>query len=393
MPLPERIYHPQVDNREIWPGPDGYPWKDIQANGWTREALLRRTSSGKLFASWTTGGFIEPWVGNYTMMRLSDDDGATWRKAGTFRLPGRGLFASEVFSPQDGELHAIMMVYRGDSWLTGMQNFRTISHDGGATWSDPHALPGGIPGMWPGRGIVHSTGRWIIPVSWPEQTGAEWAAPVVGASADRVSVGLRSPSRHILPEGSADADWSAAIGAWAERNFRFACGTVLSDDGGASFRLRGYLRGGLKGQLIEPRVIETADHTVVMFMRSQKDGRLWQSRSEDAGESWTEPTRTDIPNPSAKVCLLRAADGRIFLIHNPVELDDRIYGARNPLAVWVSHDDMRSWKVKVELVRDRDPDASLNYPDGFIDEARGEIALCWEDGVRVYLMRFPLDIA
>jgi hypothetical protein len=101
--------------------------------------------------------------------------------------------------------------------------------------------------------------------------------------------------------------------------------------------------------------------------------------------------KTDIPNPSAKVKLLRSRDRRIFLIHNPVSSDGVIMAGRNPLSLWVSHDDMRTWSVKVDLVRDSSR-ASLNYPDGYLDEERHELHFAWEDTRSVFILRVPMDV-
>jgi hypothetical protein len=54
---------------------------------------------------------------------------------------------------------------------------------------------------------------------------------------------------------------------------------------------------------------------------------------------------------------------------------------------------MRTWRVQVDLVSDANPRANLNYPDGILDEERGELCFVWEDAVRVYLMRVPMEIA
>lgn len=390
---PIHHYHPHLSVREIWPGPDGYPWAESGAACWTREALLRRVGPGKLLASWTTGGFIEPWEGNHTMLRLSHDDGQTWQDAGCFRHAYGGLFASEIFSPREGELHAILMHYvTNGTWLTQLQNYRAISRDGGESWEGPSSLPGGIPGVWPNRGIRHSSGRWVIPVSWSELTGPQWVPPLVGQPKVQPQVGNRQPPSEVLPLGSQDALLFEYGEHWAADNHRFVCGALLSDDEGATFRLRGYLRGGLHGHLIEPRVVELSDGRMAMLIRSQRDGRLWRSESSDVGETWTDPIRTDIPNPGAKIGLLRASDGRICLLHNPVEFNGKVFGGRNPLALWISDDDMATWQAKVTLVKSQDPTGNVNYPDGFLDEEKGELVFVWEDAERVYLNRLPMDL-
>jgi hypothetical protein len=386
--------HPSLHVREIWPGPAGYPWEKCGTRCWTREGLLRRFGRDGLLAIWTTGGFTEPWEGNYTMIWRSEDNGETWADAGAFRNPRGGLFTTEIFSPRDGEFHAFINHYRSNAvWMTQNLSYRAISTDAGKTWSGPHSLPGGIQGVWPNRGIRHSSGRWIIPISWAELIGEEWAEPVADSTLTSGLVGTRSSNPMQLPPGTELAVWSQHGSDWADRNHLYACGVILSDDEGETMRLRGYLKGGLHGHLIEPRVVELSHGKIVMLIRSQRDGRLWRAFSEDGGETWTKTERSEIPNPAAKVCILKAKDNRIFLIHNPIDLDGLTYGGRNPLSLWISEDDMRTWPVKIELIRDSRSDANLNYPDGFIDEERGEILMCWEDAVRVYLTRIPLDIS
>lgn len=390
---PTRHLHPAVTQTEIWPGPAGYPWAQSGTGLWTREALLRRTGPGRLLCTWTTGGMTEPWHGNLTMACASDDDGATWSVPDIlFAHPTRGLFTTELFVPRAGEVHAFLQTYDIGVWMSQLLSYRAVSRDGGRQWDVPASIPGGIHNVWVNRGITHTTGRWVIPVSWCELIGEEWAPPVMGRAPQHGRVGARILAQEELPAG-ADARLLYRRGnAWCERNHRYACGVIISDDEGETFTLHGYLRGGARGLLMEPRVVERSDGSLAMLIRSQYDGWLWHSYSTDAGLTWSTPARTDIPNPAAKVCLLRARDGRIFLIHNPTTHDGQIMGGRNLLSLWISDDDMRTWRVKVDLVRDDNPSASLNYPDGYLDEERGELRLVWEDTHTVYLMGVPMDI-
>ncbi len=388
-----RWVHPRAALQEIWPGPPGYPWAQSGIRLWAREALLCRVGPRRLLACWTTGGFSEPWAGNFTMLASSDDDGATWTPCGEFRHPTRGLFTTELFVPRECEVHAFLQTYDSGAWMTQLHSYRAVSRDGGRSWTGPHSIPGGVANVWTGRGLVHSSGRWIIPVSWAEMTGDEWAPPSVGHPPVEGRVGTRALPQVHLPYGADSQLLYRAGNAWADRNHRYVCNALLCDDGGATFRRRGYVRGGAQGWLIEPRVVELSDGRVAMLIRSQQDGWLWRSASADGGETWSDAEQSDIPNPAAKVCLLRARDGRIFLVHNPSGDSAAGMAGRNPLSLWVSRDDMKTWSVKVDLVRDDAPGASLNYPDGFLDEAAGQLVLAWEDTRRVFLMRVPMDIA
>ena len=388
-----RWTHPATTITELWPGPAGYPEQASTQRLWLREALLRAVAPGELLAAWTTGGFCEPWAGNHTVLTRSTDDGRTWHPAGAFAHPTRGLFTTELFCPAPGEVHAFLQTYDNGVWMTQLHSYRAVSRDGGRTWDGPHSIPGGVANVWVNRGLVHAGGRWVIPVSWAELHGAEWAPPSVGRAPAPLRVGARETEPPAVPYGADTALHYRLGNAWADRNHRYCCGVLLSDDGGATFRLRGYLRGGKHGHLIEPRVVELSNGDLAMLIRSQRDGCLWRADSRDGGETWHEPQPTAIPNPAAKVNVLRATDGRVFLLHNPVGHDGAIMGGRNPLSLWVSEDDLASWSVQVDLVRDANPSVSLNYPDGYLDEAAGVLRFVWEDTQRVWLMSVPLDIA
>jgi hypothetical protein len=387
-----RTIHPAATQYELWPGPKGYPWADTGIRLWTREGILRRVAPGRLMCTWTTGGFSEPCEGNFTMAVFSDDDGQSWSPPESlFRHSHRGLFTTELFVPRDGEVHAFLQTYTMGVWMTQLNSYRAISRDGGRTWQGPNSIPGGIHNVWVNQGLVHSSGRWVIPVSWAEHIGPEWCEPSVGRSAVEPIAGTTRQRLVELPWGADSQLLYRAGNDWADRNHRYVCGVILSDDGGATFRLRGHIRGGAHGWLIEPKVVELSDGRIAMLIRSQRDGWLWRSDSCDAGETWSPAVKTDIPNPSAKVKLLRSRDRRIFLIHNPVSSDGVIMAGRNPLSLWVSHDDMRTWSVKVDLVRDSSR-ASLNYPDGYLDEERHELHFAWEDTRSVFILRVPMDV-
>lgn len=389
---PQRIFHPAIKNHEIWPGPAGYPWAASGTGCWTREALLRRVGNGALLCTWTTGGFTEPAPGNFTMIARSEDDGQSWQHVGRFQHPSRGLFTTELFTPVEGEdeVHAFLNTYDFGSWMCQLHSYRTVSRDGGLTWDGPHSISGGVDNVWPNKGIVYPSGRWVVPVSWTEMIGEEWAEPSHGRSPAIGLVGQRPLKQMELQWGTESAAQYGAGLAWAERNHRYACGALLSDDGGQTWRLRGYLTGGTHGLLMEPRVVETSDGRLKMLIRSQRDGFLWQSESIDGGETWVDATRSEIPNPAAKVWISRHSDGRVFLVHNPTGHAGAVMGGRNPLSLWISEDDMRTWPIRVDLVTD--PGASLNYPDGFLDEAKNELVFVWEDIYKVFMTRVPLDI-
>ena len=388
-----RWIHPAVNQYELWPGPQGYPWEKSGIRLWTREGILRRTAARSLICTWTTGGFSEPAPGNFTMMATSDDNGATWSEPKVlFRHSYKGLFTTELFVPRPGEIHAFLQTYDLGVWMTQLNSFRAVSRDGGQTWSGPHSIPGNIQNVWVNSGIVTSSGRWIFPVSWAEHCGDEWCPPSFGRTPMQPWVGNEGQQVVELPWGGDLSLLYQAGNAWADRNHRYAAGVMVSDDQGETFHLRGYLQHPEASHFIEPKVVELADGRIVLLSREKWKGGIWRSESFDAGESWSPIELTDIPNPSSKFRILRAKDGRIFLLHNPVGVQStNKWGRRSPLSLWVSDDDMQTWRVKVDLVTDLDH--NLNYPDGFLDEEQQEIHFAWEDAYSVFIARIPMDIA
>jgi len=391
MPTVGRTIHPAVNQVELWPGPKGYPWADTGIRLWTREGILRRVSPGRLMCTWTTGGFSEPTDGNMTMVAYSDDDGATWSPPEIlFRHTHRGLFTTELFVPREGEIHAFLQTYQLGVWMTQLHSYRAISRDGGRTWRGPNSIPGGIQNVWVNSGIVHSSGRWILPVSWAEHIGKEWCAPTVGRPPVEPRAGRRVPPHVELPWGSDQPLFYRAANTWAHGNHRYVVGALLSDDEGETFRLCGTLCHDEPSHFFEPKVVELSDGSIALLTRELQDGWLWESRSTDGEETWAPLQRTAIPNPSSKVKLLRARDGAIYLLHNPVSTERDRWGHRSPLSLWVSRDDMHSWPVRVDLVTDEQ--RNLNYPDGYLDEEAGEVRFAWEDGHSVYLAQVSMEI-
>lgn len=385
-------FHPGVKLQSVlWPPAEGYPWAKFFKFQWTREAMLRRVAPGKLLCSWTTGGFCEPTDGNFTMLALSEDDGLTWKDAGRFEHPTRGLFTTELFVAGENEVHAFIQTYDSWRWFAHNQVFRSVSRDGGASWTTPQSVPGGVPPGWLNVGIRHSSGRWIIPLTWPELIGGEWSEPTAGRAPSEGKAGLRTLPILEMPRDVESWTRYAEANAWCHRNHHYAAGALISDDNGATFRLHGYLKGGAENHLMEPQVVELSDGSVVMLLRSMSEGRLLKSVSRDGGLTWSPLERTEIPNPSSKVNVLRHSDGRIFLLHNPVEDTTNQMSLRNPLSLWVSYDDMATWAVKMDVVRrSTDSGAGLNYPSGFLDEEADALRFVWEDAYSVFLMHLPL---
>lgn len=353
-----RVYNPDLKTVVVAKGTESDPL--------VLEAIVRKNKDGSLFFSWTGGGNAEPRVENVIKCKKSYDNGKTWSEEKIlFAHPGKGMFMPAVYSDGNRLLAFPNSYYGWEStgFCQDMQSYISVSEDGGESFSIPKGIPTRINAVHI-KNTIKVQDRLIFPCSWIEQTGEYWAS-------------FFGQNKPCVVDGKV---YERFDGSFYSNHTEY-CGTLLSDDGGKTFRLCG--RIGAEGRFfVEPVAVELSDGSLVMLLRTGEK-RLYKSLSYDKGESWSEPVPTDIPSPITKVMLHKDGDGAIYLLHNPsVE-------KRSPLSVWVSRDDMQSWAVKVVLVSDEDE--PLCYPDGFIDEERGVLCISWDDRKSVYYSEFPLS--
>ncbi len=299
-----------------------------------REALI----CGDLL-TYTTGGQGEPHPLNYTQLAKILPDGKVKRYA-KFSHPGAGIFTTALFSPRENEIHAFFQFHHDNEWMTRLENRRTVSFDCGMTWSAPEAFNNGINNYWTGTPVICNN-RWLIPVAFSERNNIDF------------------------PDKS-------DIIKWAKTNFNFRCRVMLSDDDGRTFKESAAVPAQ-EPHLNECRIIDLADGRIMMLMRSWDSQVLFRSFSNDNGMTWSEAEATDIPNPSAKILLLKVPDGRIALVHNPST------PRRSRLELWLG--DGINWSQKLLIAADNK--RNLNYPDGYFD-CDGNLKLIWEDARSVF---------
>jgi predicted neuraminidase len=106
---------------------------------------------------------------------------------------------------------------------------------------------------------------------------------------------------------------------------------------------------------LQPSLIPLdAKRSVVLLRDYTKARRIFISRSEDAGLTWSKPEPTNLPNPDSGISGLRLPDGRLLAAYN-----DSTTGRSN-LSLALSHDEGRSWR-KITMI-ENDPERSFSYP-------------------------------
>lgn len=109
---------------------------------------------------------------------------------------------------------------------------------------------------------------------------------------------------------------------------------------------------------IQPLVLPLNPQQALTMMRDTgpHPGRVLYSRSEDAGKHWSADARTTLPNPDSAVAGLRRPDGSLLLVLNDIEI------GRSSLALAVSHDQGKNWRVVKHIEQASDGKSEFSYP-------------------------------
>ena len=291
---------------------------------------LAITPSGRLWATWYTGGHDEG-PANYVTLARSDDGGQTWLDPvlvidppGNVRaydsvpwldpLGRLWLFWAQCYTPAD------RIIADG---IAGVWAICTVDPDAARpTWSVPRRIANGVMMNKP---MVLANGDWAYPT-------AVWRAGIGG---------------HTTPPDQ-------AAGAECFSNL-----TVSMDQG------RTYMRRG--GADVPDRVFD--EHHIVEL----RDGRLWmlvrtaygigQSYSADGGRTWSPGVPSAIRGPGSRFFIQRLQSGRLLLVNH--QIDPARPGIRLKLTAWLSTDEGQSWQGGLLL----DERESVSYPDGVQDRS------------------------
>lgn len=308
----------------------------------TVDQALRILPDGEWVVIFVTGGTAEPRKENYIALCRSSDRGESWADAETvLRYDDKACVLTEAFL-HDGTL--TVYVSSHDGHFGDWQVSTIESTDGGRSWTEPVPFEP-LPRRTFVRNIYVATwGDWIMPYQTYDT--------------------VEDPAVSPLDDGSHKLAMN---------------GTLVSSDQGRTWV--GSNRIGPLSGWAENNVVELSDGRLVMLARSDWTGKLFRSESRDQGRTWADFEPTDIPNPSCKARLWRLDDGRIVLIHNPNSATSHpnskfLAGChRNPLAIWISDDDMETWGYRRILT---DFPGMLAYPDGVVDPEGGWVHFAFD---------------
>lgn len=313
-------------------------YKGFPPNHCCCDSAWRRLPGGEQAIFFLTGGNGEPEPGNFVALVRSHDEGETWGDLETVMTHPPGAVTLSEVVVHTGVISIYVQIHDGHfgRWHTAV--IRSV--DNARTWSAPVEFA-----PLPRRSMIRnlyqaSWGEWFLPYQYYDTTDG-----------DPESTARGKPWNGVLSAPTPEGPWTDSMricgaNGWAEVN-----------------------------------VVELSDGRLVMLARSDGEGALLRSESRDRGRSWSPYVRSDIENPGSKFRLFRLRDGRILLLHNPTGRTSHPNSKlvclvnRNPLALWVSDDDMATWGIRQMIT---DFPGMLAYPDGEVDADERHLHLAFD---------------
>ena len=328
---------------------------------------IRQAPNGDLLCYWLSGAGMEPASDNCVVLSRSTDGGQTWSTPHVLLPAGEMATALTVMhATSGGRLIAFWAQWPYDKHYTEWNCLRMESADNGHTWSTPRPVAYHDSHVTLMNPMQLSSGEFLLPACFYDRRPKPLVAPVSDlAWAQTEDEALGMPAVADQPGGS---KFSTHL---------HGCSVFISaDDNLENLVEHGYIANRPLG-LLEPSCVQLRDGRIVMFMRAEWGGFLWRAESTDLGRTWSPAWETDIPNPTTLPFVLRLADGRIALVHNATGQKGSI-GPRNPLSIWISDDELRSWSIREDVIATSGSYRPVNWADG-LDELAYPNALLVDD--------------
>ena len=144
-----------------------------------------------------------------------------------------------------------------------------------------------------------------------------------------------------------------------------------SRDGGKTWEVVGPIHDASKFNAIQPSLLTHPGGKLQILCRT-REGVIAQSWSDDGGQTWSQITRAELPNPNAGTDAVTLADGRQVLVYNHTTRKGGFPSGRNMLNVAVSKDG-KHWKPILTLERDK---GEFSYP-AVIQTADGKVHIAY----------------
>lgn len=122
----------------------------------------------------------------------------------------------------------------------------------------------------------------------------------------------------------------------------YSASFLLSDDEGRNWRRSQEITTDTPRGAMEPTVVETGPNRLLCLLRTRA-GRLYETASNDAGESWASPRPSALVSPESMARMIRLRDGLLLLVWNATAPVGHPQHPRHPLSSAISRDGGLGW--------------------------------------------------
>jgi hypothetical protein len=244
------------------------------------------------------------------------------------------------------------------------------SVDGGFTWSEPEVIfQDSIIWQYPRRTLIDKDSN-IHLLVFREPDLSVFHTMYDGASQEwtslkKIADGRIGAIRGFIQTESGRLIFGFHRHIWERTPPYGGCfsSSVWSDDNGKTWKestsrvvapvFENYI--GNNYGAVEPNIVQLGNGNILMLCRTQ-NGWLYQSVSEDDGETWSEGIPSVFHTSNSPANLLKLPDGRIAITWcntgDPhINTFGRIYTHRDVLHMAISDDDAKTWKGFREIFR------------------------------------------
>lgn len=333
----------------------------------------------------------------------------------------------------NGEVMMYWAAYDFDECSPNSIKLYSISKDRGQTWSDPQVYMADIPGGVPyfvlllrlratGKALmIHARTRHNIEIDEERRiatagsdyfksrtrlyirrseddgrsfdTGEELPYLEVSGGKSLPGVGFYGAADDFLQlqSGRIVASFMFMDPARSDietgyQHFTAAC--LYSDDEGRTWRRSGEITAETSRGVMETQIVETRADRLFCLFRTQ-GGYLYQTISEDGGETWSASTPSKLPAPESMVRMIKLQSGKLLVVWNNVSSTDQ--HPRYPLAAAFSGDEGVTWSEPRTIADETGANELSNH--GMIQLDDGRILLGISHYRNTRPMTSDLDIA
>jgi len=120
----------------------------------------------------------------------------------------------------------------------------------------------------------------------------------------------------------------------------YAAACLLSDDSGVTWQRSSEITVATPRGVMEVQIVETAPDRLLALFRT-KGGCLYQTVSEDGGETWSDAAPSPLAAPESMARMVRLHSGNLLVVWNNVSSTTQ--QPRHPLVAAVSRDGGQTW--------------------------------------------------